>query len=71
MIMKSSVFLTQVDNSHNVFVTNTSFFTSEMFFKCMTELFSFDRPRDVSILYFFSNMLCIYSPPTIPAGTKI
>ncbi len=44
MIMKSSVFLTRVDNSQDVFVTNTSFFTSEKFFKCMTELFSFDRP---------------------------
>ncbi len=42
--MKSSVFLTRVDNSQDVFVTNTSFFTSEKFFKCMTELFSFDRP---------------------------
>ncbi len=44
MITKSSVFLTRVDNSQDVFVTNTSFFTSEKFFKCMTELFSFDRP---------------------------
>ncbi len=44
MIMHPSAFLTRVDNSSDVFVTNTSFFTSEKFFKCMTELFSFDRP---------------------------
>ncbi len=25
-------------------MANMSFFTSEKFFKCMTELFSFDRP---------------------------
>ncbi len=42
--MHPSAFLTWVDNSSDVFVTNTSFFTSEKFFKCMTELFSFDRP---------------------------
>ncbi len=29
--MKSSVFLTRVDNSHNVFVTNTSFLLRNVF----------------------------------------
>ncbi len=38
--MYSSAFLTWVDNSVDVFMTNTQFLLQ----KCMTELFSFDRP---------------------------